>query len=262
MSPEQARGEPLDPRSDLFSVGVLLYEMVTGQRPFQATSSAALAAAILTHEPPPLARFAPHTPAELDRIVTKLLKKDPASRYQTAEDLLIDLRTLKEEQEFQRSSGERRAIGGERRAHRLPSTAGRSSRRIARPSRPLACRGRAASIAAQSSWLRHALARPRRRRVVRVADCQCAAGPSRGSRRCLRSPRQGATAEAFDLAVAVQRYVPNDPTITGLIPAISDTISVTTEPPGASIYLKRFTAAAPRGRARQLLGTSPLRTSA
>ncbi len=71
MSPEQARGERLDPRSDLFSVGVLLYEMVTGQRPFQGGSSAAVAAAILTHDPPPLARFAPSTPHELDRIVSQ-----------------------------------------------------------------------------------------------------------------------------------------------------------------------------------------------
>ena len=75
MSPEQARGEPLDPRSDLFSVGVVLYEMVSGQRPFQGASSAAVAAAILTAEPQPLVRFAPDTPAELERIVTKLLKK-------------------------------------------------------------------------------------------------------------------------------------------------------------------------------------------
>ena len=59
MSPEQARGETLDSRSDLFSVGVLLYEMVSGQRPFQGASSAAVAAAILTHEPLPLVRFAP-----------------------------------------------------------------------------------------------------------------------------------------------------------------------------------------------------------
>ncbi len=101
MSPEQARGEPLDPRSDLFRCGVLLYEMVCGQRPFQGESSAAVAAAILTQEPLPLARFAPGTPPELERIVTKLLKKQPDSRYQTAKDLLIDLRALKEEQEFQ-----------------------------------------------------------------------------------------------------------------------------------------------------------------
>ena len=105
MSPEQVRGEPLDPRSDLFSFGVLLYEMIGGQRPFQGQSTAAIAAAILTHEPFPLARFAPDTPSELERIVAKLLKKQPDKRYQTAKDLLIDLRTLKEEQEFQARLG-------------------------------------------------------------------------------------------------------------------------------------------------------------
>ena len=79
MSPEQVRGEPLDARSDIFSVGVVLYEMVTGQRPFEGTSAAAIASAILTHEPPPLARFAPDTPAELERIVAKMLRKKPDS---------------------------------------------------------------------------------------------------------------------------------------------------------------------------------------
>jgi serine/threonine protein kinase len=130
MSPEQARGELLDSRSDLFSVGVLLYEMVSGQRPFQGASSAEVAAAILTHEPLPLIRFAQNTPPELERIVTKLLKKRPDSRYQTAKDLLIDLRTLKEEQEFQVRLGGRRSRPGllpvdpshrQRRFRRTPS---------------------------------------------------------------------------------------------------------------------------------------------
>ena len=105
MSPEQVRGEPLDSRSDLFSIGVLLYEMVSGQRPFQGASSADVAAAILTSDPLPLVRFAPDTPAELERIVTKLLKKRPDERYQTAKDLLIDLRALKEERDFQLKLG-------------------------------------------------------------------------------------------------------------------------------------------------------------
>src|SRR2546421_208282 len=83
MSPEQVRGEALDGRSDIFSFGVMLYEMVSGQQPFASQSSAATASAILTHEPAPLARFSRDIPAELERIVSKALRKDADERYQT-----------------------------------------------------------------------------------------------------------------------------------------------------------------------------------
>ena len=101
MSPEQVRGAETDRRSDLFSVGVLLYEMVSGRRPFDDSSPAATASAILTRDPLPLARFAPDTPPELERIVAKSIRKDPEERYQTAGDLLVDLRALKDERTFQ-----------------------------------------------------------------------------------------------------------------------------------------------------------------
>jgi serine/threonine protein kinase len=101
MSPEQVRGEALDGRSDIFSFGVVLYEMISGQQPFASKSSAATASAILTLEPAPLARFSNETPAELERIVSKALQKNPDERYQTARDLLIDLRHLLDELEFQ-----------------------------------------------------------------------------------------------------------------------------------------------------------------
>jgi serine/threonine protein kinase len=91
MSPEQLRGEQLDPRSDIFSFGVLLYEMVTGRQPFAAESSAGVLSAILTREPPPLARYAPDPPDELQRIVRKCLEKDRGLRYQSARELVIDL---------------------------------------------------------------------------------------------------------------------------------------------------------------------------
>src|SRR5207245_9411842 len=101
MSPEQVRAEALDGRSDIFSFGVVFYEMLSGQQPFAGRSSAATASAILTHEPPPLARFSRDIPNELERIVSKALRKDPDERYQTAKDLLIDLRSLGSELEFQ-----------------------------------------------------------------------------------------------------------------------------------------------------------------
>jgi eukaryotic-like serine/threonine-protein kinase len=97
MSPEQARGQPVDARTDIWSLGVMLYEMVAGRGPFTALSSSDVLAAILQNEPVPLTRFDPDTPPELQRIVSKALRKDRAQRYQTITDLRLDLEALRSE---------------------------------------------------------------------------------------------------------------------------------------------------------------------
>jgi serine/threonine protein kinase/Tol biopolymer transport system component len=96
MSPEQVRGLLVDARTDIFSLGVVIYEMVAGQTPFGGATKSDLIVALLEREPPPLARFTPEAPAELERIVMKALAKDRDERYQTARDLLIDLKRLKQ----------------------------------------------------------------------------------------------------------------------------------------------------------------------
>ena len=95
MSPEQARGEELDARTDIWSLGVVLYEMLAGRPPFRGETKSHTVVSILESEPPPLTTFAPDIPAELQRIVRKALTKDPDSRYQTARDLMIDIKTLR-----------------------------------------------------------------------------------------------------------------------------------------------------------------------
>src|ERR1700678_4344816 len=87
MSPEQAKGEPLDARTDLFSLGTVIYEMATGKTPFAGGSTAEVFAALLRENPAPISTVNPAMPKKLDPIVAKLLAKDPAQRYATAEQL-------------------------------------------------------------------------------------------------------------------------------------------------------------------------------
>lgn len=94
MSPEQARGETVDARSDLFCLGVVLYEMLTGQAPFDAPSTSEVLANLLKTEPPPLRSLLPTATAELEAVLQKALAKQPAARYQTAQELLDDLQRL------------------------------------------------------------------------------------------------------------------------------------------------------------------------
>jgi serine/threonine protein kinase/Tol biopolymer transport system component len=90
-SPERLRGEKVDARTDIFAFGALLYEMLTGNRPFKADSQAGLIAAVLEHDAPPVSDRQPLTPASLDRIVQKCLAKNPDDRWQTARDLKSEL---------------------------------------------------------------------------------------------------------------------------------------------------------------------------
>ena len=101
MSPEQARGLEVDVRTDIFSLGVVLYEMLTGRVPFAGETTGDVIAAILKTEAAPPTNFNQEIPGELERIISKTLAKDRGERYQTANDLLIDLRRLKQQLEVQ-----------------------------------------------------------------------------------------------------------------------------------------------------------------
>ena len=265
MSPEQVRAESLDGRSDIFSFGVVLYELLSGHQPFVGKSAAETASAILTLDPPPLARFSNEVPAELERIVSKAIRKDPEERYQTIKDLLIDLTSLKNELEFQHRlerSSSAESVGFKpglvskdtatapvtANAAGLPTYASSLTGNdgLLRRSRwPWLIGIALVGLVGVAGWFiwRNANIRWARRQVPNIESLAQA----------------GKYFEAYDQALIVQKYIPDNETISRLMPTISDVVSVTTDPAGAKLYLTRFAAdQLDKPGERRLIGTSPI----
>jgi serine/threonine protein kinase/Flp pilus assembly protein TadD len=113
MSPEQAKAERVDERTDIFSLGILIYEMIAGRTPFAGDSMSETFANLINAEPLPLSRFATNVPEELQRIVSKMLRKNRDKRYQTMKDVLTDLKDVKQDSESQNKLERTAAQDGE-----------------------------------------------------------------------------------------------------------------------------------------------------
>jgi non-specific serine/threonine protein kinase len=199
MSPEQARGEELDVRSDLFSVGIVLYEIATGERTVQGATTAVIFDAILNREPAPARDLNANVPPDLDGIVARSLEKDRADRYQTALELRADLERVKHERALS-ASGVRavtssHVTSGSRRL--APSRA--ASAHSIRPAQPSRNRSATTALVAAlalvstiagwqfyQSTRRRLLPQRRRAQPERRAPRQRRLQPRRRSRRCHR----------------------------------------------------------------------------
>jgi dienelactone hydrolase/predicted Ser/Thr protein kinase len=206
MSPEQAEGKPIDARSDVFSFGVVLYEILTGRRPFQGDSDLSTLMAIVRDPAPPLPA---ELPSEFARIARQCLEKKREARYASGAEVSHELTAL----EQGLSSGAVRPV--------------RLAEQIKRPRVAVPALALALALVASAGWLV--------RRQVQVRWARQTAIPE-----AARLAAQGKTFEAFDLAVAARRLVPDDPELAKLWPEVSATPDLTTDPPGADVYLRPY----------------------
>jgi formylglycine-generating enzyme required for sulfatase activity/dienelactone hydrolase/predicted Ser/Thr protein kinase len=215
MSPEQAQGKPVDPGSDVFSLGIVLYEMTTGRRPFCGDNSVSILSSILRDTPVPVTEIQPSAPALLDQIIRRCLEKDPAKRYAGASELRDELRALRSD---------------------LTSDPGRLG------GKPQSARGRriavgllaAVLVAALGAWWFERSARERWVRKVALPQLEGVVDRIQG----LEEGRE--SWDAFVLARKIEATAPGEPLLERLRPKFTREITITSDPPGAAVHARYY----------------------
>jgi len=231
MSPEQAEGKRLDARSDVFSFGAVFYEMLTGQKAFQAPSTAASLSAVMRDDPKPLSEVKRDIPAEIRRIVARCLKKDPEARYTSGVELYRELKACRE------------ALFPESRALFTPA---RIAREVKRPWILFPFALVFLALIAGGAVLVKRSREARWAREVAIPDVS----------RLSEQGRFGEFGGAFALASRAERSLPKDPTLAKLWPLISYQISLQSTPSGADVYRQPY---GNIGGPWELVGRTPLK---
>jgi predicted Ser/Thr protein kinase/dienelactone hydrolase len=205
MAPETFRGDEADERSDIWSLGVVIHEMIAGRLPFDADSEAALLYAVLNKEPEPLTALRTDVPLELDRIVRKTLAKDRGSRYQHVDDLAVDLKALRR--------------GG------LPSPAKASPPKAKGWKMAAIAAAALLAVGAAGFWTWRERSRIAHETAVRQVETLADAG---------------AMIEAYRLAQVLDERNPNDPAMQRVWEAVGPAREILTDPPGADVYIRDY----------------------
>jgi serine/threonine protein kinase/dienelactone hydrolase len=214
MSPEQARGEDVDLRSDIWSLGIVMYEMLTGQLPFMGEREASILYSVVHEEAKPVSAWNPAIPSEIQRIIDHSLKKKREDRYASASEILKDL------QKFHDSL----------KVEKIGDTGFRSFLRLVK--KPIVAFPAIlviAAIAIAAVWFFNRQAKIRYARQELLPEIERIINLSWHD-----------TTEAYSLAEEAEKYIPSDPKLGELISRCSREIRIETVPPGAKIYMKDY----------------------
>jgi eukaryotic-like serine/threonine-protein kinase len=209
MSPEQARGEQLDARTDLFSFGVVLYEMATAKRPFEGETSATIFDRILHATPASPSRLNPQLPSELDRLILESLEKDPNKRYGSAKEMLADLNRMRQQRVVESSGA-------------VPI-----ARAVRKPSFILGTISVVAVLAIVAGLVYRHYARVRWVRDQALPQIQ-------------QLVKEQKNLAAYLLVREANRYAPNDPALKRVEAEVLGTRRIRTTPPGANAYFRDY----------------------